>query len=104
MAKIDILGAVDQAEKIVPKLGNMILSIALFIILIGSVVYIGVSGGIELPVAFVTFLNGDFVSNVVTLFTKPITVAVTIVSFLVLVAIFALFKGYAGKGGSGSKM
>jgi hypothetical protein len=104
MGKVDILGALSQGQKAVPMITSIFVGITLALILVGVLIQQGASGNIPLPSAITTFLNGDFITNIVSAFTSVTTVVITIVALLIVVALIILFRGYLGGSGKGKQM
>ena len=105
MASVDFMKALETAQKAIPVLGGIVISLTVVALVVGVILEIATDGSISMYSGIETFLNGTWVTDVVAFFTSMSTGVKTALSLFVLVVIIILFAKYVGgKKGSGSSM
>ena len=104
MAKVDFMKALETAQKAVPILGAIAISLTVVALVVGVILEIATDGSISMYSGIETFLNGTWVTDVVAMFTSMSTGVKTALSLFVLVVIIILFRKYIGGGSEGSSM
>lgn len=98
--KMNISGGLKEVEKSAPSVVNILAYIIVGGLLTGVMVQLVSGGSITIPAILASFLNGTFLTNIISVFTNLTTVITTIVSLIVVVVLWKLFG--LGKKGKGS--
>ena len=102
---VDFMKALETARDAVPVLGGIVISLTVVALVVGVILEISTDGSIDMYSGIETFLNGTWVTDVVSMFTSMSTGVKTALSLFVLVVIIILFAKYiGGKRESGSSL
>jgi len=88
MAKVDFMKALETAQKAIPVLGGIVISLTVVALVVGVILEIATDGSISMYAGIETFLNGTWVTDVVAFFTSMSTGVKTALSLFVLVKVF----------------
>jgi hypothetical protein len=93
---------IKEVEKSAGPIVNTLLTLGVGILAIGVLAGVAISGSISMPAAIVTFLNGTWLTDIISVFTSSTTALVTVVSLIVVAVLYAMFG--LGKKKEGSRM
>ena len=92
--KIGFIASLKEISGAMPYLINILMSIVIGAIIVGTTTYQVLAGNIGIPAALETFLNTTFNTDVVSIFTAVLVALGVAFALLIVVVIIILFRKF----------